>query len=80
MNLKEYINSGIIEDYCLGVLNPIEMRTVARHAELYQEIEDAINISEAVLKKYAEELDIDQNIDIRKYDILCRLLKKMKNI
>ena len=79
MNLKEYINSGIIEDYCLGVLNPIEMRTVARKAERYPEVKNAINESEGVLKKYAEDLDKDKNMDKRSEEILYRLLKKMKN-
>ena len=80
MNLKEYINSGIIEDYCLGVLNPIEMRTVARYAELHQEIKDAIHLSEGVLKKYAEDLDNHKHMDRVSEEILYRLLKKMKNI
>ena len=80
MNLKDYINSGIIEDYCLGVLNPIEMRTVARYAELHQEIKDAIDLSEGVLKKYAEDLDNHKHMDIVSEEILHRLLKKMKNI
>jgi hypothetical protein len=32
MNLKEYLSSGIIEDYCLGGLNPDDMRVVALNA------------------------------------------------
>jgi anti-sigma-K factor RskA len=79
MNVEEYINSGIIEDYCLGVLNPVEMRAVARIAERYQEVKDAIDESEGVLKKYAEDLDKNKVTDIRSEEILFRLLKKMKN-
>ena len=79
MNLKEYITSGIIEDYCLGILNPIEMRSVAHIAERYPEIKDAINESENVLKKYAEDLDEHKVMDIRSEEILFRLLRKMKN-
>ena len=50
MNLMEYINSGIIEDYCLGVLNPFEMQAVVLVAERYPQIKEAIDISESVLK------------------------------
>lgn len=78
MNVKEYIRSGIIEDYCLGILNPIEMRAVARHAERYPEVKDAIDESESVLKRYAEDLDKNKNMDTRSEEILFRLLRKIK--
>lgn len=80
MNINEYINSGVIEDYCLGVLNPIEMCAVVHNAELYPAIKDAIDASEEVLKKYAEDLDPAKEMDIKSEEILFRLLKKMKNI
>ncbi len=79
MNLMEYINSGIIEDYCLGVLNPFEMQAVVLVAERYPQIKEAIDISESVLKKYAEDLDSDKEMDRRSEEILFRLLKKMKS-
>jgi anti-sigma-K factor RskA len=80
MNLKEYLDSGIIEDYCLGVLNPIEMRAVARNAQRYQEIKDTIDLSEEVLKRYTENLDVDNIMGKKNEEILSKLLKKMKNI
>ena len=79
MNLKEYLDSGIIEDYCLGVLNPIEMRAVVRNAQRYQEIKDAIDLSEEVLKRYTEDLDIDNVMDKKNEEIRAKLLKKMKD-
>jgi hypothetical protein len=79
MNLKEYLDSGIIEDYCLGVLNPIEMRAVVRNSLRYQEIKDAIDLSEKVLKRYTEDLDIDNVMDKKNEEIRAKLLKKMKD-
>jgi anti-sigma-K factor RskA len=78
MDLKEYLSSGIIEDYCLGVLNPEDMRIVARNAERYQEVKDTIEIYEETLKKYAEDLDVDNEIGVIKEEILLKLLKRMK--
>jgi hypothetical protein len=80
MNIDEYINSGIIEDYCLGVLSPIEMQAVVRNSECYPAVKDAIDASEEVLKKYAENLDTAKEMDIKSEEIFFRLLKKMKNI
>jgi anti-sigma-K factor RskA len=78
MNLKEYLSSGIIEDYCLGVLNPDEMRIVARNAERYQEVKETIETYESVLKKYAEDLDVDNEMSMNKEEILLKLLKRMR--
>jgi anti-sigma-K factor RskA len=78
MNLKEYLRSGIIEDYCLGVLNPDEMRNVARNAERYQEVKDTIENYESILKEYAEDLDVDNEMGMRKEEILLKLLKRMR--
>jgi anti-sigma-K factor RskA len=78
MDLKEYLSSGIIEDYCLGVLNSDDMRNVARNAERYQEVKDTIEMYESVLKKYAEDLDVDNEMGMNKEEILLKLLKRMR--
>jgi anti-sigma-K factor RskA len=57
MDLKKYLSSGVIEDYCLGVLSPEEAQEVARNAKEFPEIEEAIREVEEVLKKYATDLD-----------------------
>src|SRR3569833_3274174 len=67
MNVQEYIKSGIIEDYCLGVLTPAEMEQVAQQAAIYPEINTEIEAYEMVLKNYAAEFglvkkSIKQNI------------------
>jgi hypothetical protein len=54
MNTEEYIKSGVIEDYCLGLLKPYEMEEVAQNALHYKEIKAAIEAYETALKKYAE--------------------------
>jgi hypothetical protein len=78
MKVVEYVNSGVIEDYCLGVLNAFEMQKVRQLANKYQEIYDAIAFTESVLIKYAEDLDKDRSMEERSEEILVRLLKKIK--
>jgi anti-sigma-K factor RskA len=78
MKVVEYINSGVIEDYCLGVLNALEMQKVRQLAGKYQEIYDAIAFAESVLIKYAEDLDKERSMEERSEEILVRLLKKIK--
>jgi anti-sigma-K factor RskA len=56
MDLEKYLSSGIIEDYCLGVLSPEEAQEVAQNAKQFSEIEEAISEIEEVLKKYAMNL------------------------
>ena len=78
MKVVEYVNSGVLEDYCLGVLNAFEMQKVRQLANKYQEIYEAIALTESVLIKYAEDLDKDRSMEERAEEILVRLLKKIK--
>jgi hypothetical protein len=66
MNIQEYINSGIIEDYCLGVLNREEMRLVALNGMKYKQIKTAIEEYELALKLYAEDRAMDTEINTEK--------------
>jgi hypothetical protein len=59
MDLEKYLSSGVIEDYCLGVLSPEETQVVAQNAKQFPEIEEAIREVEEVLKKYTTDLDKD---------------------
>jgi hypothetical protein len=54
------------------------MRIVARNAERYQKVKDTIEIYEETLKKYAEDLDVDNEMGVIKEEILLKLLKRMK--
>ena len=56
MSLKDYIDSGMIEDYCLGLLTPDEMEDVAKQAKIHPEINERINEYQLALKQYAAEL------------------------
>jgi len=53
MDIQEYINSGIIEDYCLGVLDDEAMQQVAAIATLHPAIQEKIDAYESTLKNYA---------------------------
>jgi negative regulator of sigma E activity len=66
MNIHEYINSGIIEDYCLGVLSPEEMRQVALNGMKYKQIKTAIEEYELALRLYAEDRAMDTEINTEK--------------
>ena len=75
MNVQEYINSGIIEDYCLGVLTPEEMKEVAHQAMIHDDIKFEIEAYESALKEYAGEFARDRKKDIKKnlFDIFDNL-------
>lgn len=59
MDLEKYLSSGVIEDYCLGVLSPEETQEVSQNAKQFPEIEEAISEVEEVLKRYTTDLDKD---------------------
>lgn len=67
-NVQEYINSGIIEEYCLGILPPDKMAEVARLAREYPEIDYEIDRTIQALMAYeANESALDPDL---KYHIL----------
>jgi mannose-6-phosphate isomerase-like protein (cupin superfamily) len=51
MNTKDYIESGIIQDYCLGVLSDEEKKDVEQQARLYHEIRQEIDLCQDALEK-----------------------------
>src|SRR5690242_3785438 len=53
MDLNAYITSGIIEDYCLGILSQEESNDVLQQAQLHPEIQQAITDCIRSLKEYA---------------------------
>jgi mannose-6-phosphate isomerase-like protein (cupin superfamily) len=53
MDSKTYIASGIIEDYCLGILSSEESRAVEQYAQLYSEIKQEISAYMLALEQYA---------------------------
>src|SRR5438045_98537 len=53
MNHKEYIASGIIQDYCLGILSDEESKAVEHQAQLYPVIKQEIDNYLVALEQYA---------------------------
>lgn len=69
MSLKDYIHSGMIEDYCLGILTPDEMEDVAKQANINPEIKERIDEYQSALKHYAGELS-PENAEIHKKQLM----------
>lgn len=55
MSVNDYISSGVIEDYCLGLLNPEESDRVLQQAALIPEVKSLIEHYEQALLEYATE-------------------------
>lgn len=54
MNIQEYIESGILEEYALGVLNEVERAEVERIARQHPEVDRELNTIISSLDAYAE--------------------------
>jgi mannose-6-phosphate isomerase-like protein (cupin superfamily) len=65
MDSKAYIESGIIEDYCLGMLSDDENRSVEQYAQLHSEIKYEINAYMQALEQYALDNAIDPGDETR---------------
>jgi mannose-6-phosphate isomerase-like protein (cupin superfamily) len=59
MNIQEYIATGILEQYCLGMLTDEEMREVATLRSRYPEVETEIRTIEASLEERAGALALE---------------------
>lgn len=58
MNVHVYIETGIVQDYCLGLLSPAEMEEVERHAAIYPPIRAELEACRLALEKYVRSLAI----------------------
>jgi hypothetical protein len=76
MDVQTYLNSGIIEDYCLGLLGPEARKEVARHALKYVEIQDVITSYEYALKRFVEDTGAPFEPTPAKKEILLKILKR----
>jgi len=72
MNIKEYIESGILEEYCLGLLNPEEQASVLDICSRFPEIKKELAIIENVIENMAVNvaLDPDERLKQRILDSL----------
>jgi mannose-6-phosphate isomerase-like protein (cupin superfamily) len=55
MDLQDYINSGILEQYCLGLLDSDEANQVVSNCLKYPELRDELNSIEIAIGKMAVE-------------------------
>ncbi len=53
MNVQDYIESGVLQDYCLGMLSEEEMQQVDMHAKNYTEVQEEIAANFQALEWYA---------------------------
>jgi len=65
MDMEEYINSGIIQDYCLGLLTEAESRPVEQNAILYTEVKQEIESYLQALEQYATDCAIAPPVHIK---------------
>lgn len=55
MNLQDYINSGILEQYCLGLLDSAEANQVASYCLQYPQLREELKSIEEAMEKMAAE-------------------------
>lgn len=65
MNTKEYIESGILEEYVLGTVSPQEKREVECMSSIYPEIRQELDTLSAALEQYALSLRHEPPADIK---------------
>ncbi len=65
MDSKTYIASGVIEDYCLGILNDKENKDVEQYAQLHPDVKQEIDVYMQVLEQYAMDNAIDPGEEMR---------------
>lgn len=75
MDIQTYINSGIIEDYCLGLLEPEALKEVAQYASEHEEVRLAIEAYEHALKRFAEDTGFEKENTLAQKEKIFNALK-----
>lgn len=65
MNTKEYIESGILEEYVLGTVSPQEKREVECMSSIYPEIRAELDTLSVAMEQYAQTLRREPPADIK---------------
>jgi len=75
MNAQGYIQSGIIQDYCLGLLGPQEMLHVEQQAAAYPEIRVELEACRQALEQYVRSLamPVPEEVKSRAQDLIDNL-------
>lgn len=77
MNIKEYISSGVVESYVLGLLTAQERFEFEKYCEAYPELKEARMTFELALEKQAMENSIAPPADL-KQKIASKIFDKKK--
>ena len=77
MNIKEYISSGVVESYVLGLLSAQERFEFEKYCETYPELKEARNAFELAIEKQAMENAMPPPADIKE-KILSAVEQKPK--
>jgi anti-sigma-K factor RskA len=65
MRESDYIASGILQDYCLGLLTDEEKKKVEAMCHVYPEVARELNLLRSALEKYATS-KIEHNTELRR--------------
>lgn len=65
MDIKEYINSGILDLYVVGSLSPEEKREVERNASLYPEIKAELEAIQSTMNSFAAKHAVPPGSDLK---------------
>lgn len=75
LDIKQYLESGIIEDYCFGVLSESETQEVLLIANTFPEIQQAIFDTQNTVEKLAQSLSKQPPVELKE-----KLLSVMENL
>ncbi|HLK29536.1 MAG TPA: cupin domain-containing protein [Puia sp.] len=78
MDIKAYIESGIIQDYCLGILSSSENAEVEKNASLHTEVKNEIEAYQKALEKYSMSFaqNVPANLKSKTLGLLDNLAKE----
>jgi hypothetical protein len=65
MNVGDYINSGILQDYCLGLLTNEEEIKVEAMCHEYPQLAGELRLLRQTLEKYAGSDEILDRVELR---------------
>ena len=80
MDSQSYIASGIIEDYCLGMLNDKENNAVEQYAQLHADVKQEIDAYMQALEQYALDNAVkpDEQLKTQIFQLIDNLEKEQE--
>ncbi len=77
MNISDYIATGVLHDYCLGLLTEEEALKVEAMLHAYPEVARELQLLHLALEKYADSNKMEHNKELRKS--IWEAIKKLDN-